>query len=213
MTGKQARRLAIDGGMALLLLLLMGASLTGGGVHEWMGIALTLLIGLHLYYNRSWLKALGKGKWRWRRSIGTLINGLLLLSLIGLILASLPISSEVFGWYPWPATTMLPSQLHIAFACWFFLLAALHLGMQWSRVMPHLPQRLTTPTLPERLLGLALAGYGVWAFLARNIHEKVTLQASFDFARFDASWMAFLVDYTAIFFLFTLLGYRLLGRK
>lgn len=199
--------------MALLLILLMGQALTGGAIHEWMGVALTALIGLHLYYNKAWLKALTKGKYRWRRTVGTVLNALLCLSLLVLIGASMPISSELFPWFAWGAESMFPSQLHIAASNWFYLLAALHLGMQWPRIMPLLPKRLVNLTLLERFFGLAIAGYGAWAFFARNIHEKLVLRASFDFGRLDAQWLSFLADYIAIFVLFSLLGYRLLAQK
>lgn len=213
MTAKQARRLAIDGGMLLLLILLMGQALTGGALHEWMGIALTALIGLHLYYNKAWLKALTKGKYRWRRTAGTVINALLLTSLLVLIIASLPISGTLFPWFPVRAQSMFPSQLHIAASNWFFLLAALHLGMQWPRVMPSLPKRLVSPTFLERLLGVGIAGYGLWAFFARNVHEKLVMYSAFDFSRLQADWLSFIVDYLALFFLFAHLGYYLLAQR
>lgn len=213
MTAKQARRLAVDGGMLLLLILLMGQGLTGGAIHEWMGVGLTILIALHLYYNKAWLKALTKGKYRWRRTVGTTINVLLFVSLLVLILASLPISLTLFPWFSWGAESMFPSQLHIVASNWFFLLAALHLGMQWPRVMPSLPKRLTSPTRLERLFGLGVVGWGVWAFFARNVYEKLVLYATFDFSRLGASWLSFLVDYGALFFLFTLLGYRFLAQR
>lgn len=213
MTTKQARRLAIDGGMLFLLILLMGQALTGGVLHEWMGMALTGLIGLHLYENKAWLKALTKGKYRWRRSIGTGINALLFTSLLVLILASLPISAVFFSWFPWRAQSIFPSQVHIAASNWFFLLAALHLGMQWPRVMPSLPKRLSSPTRLERLFGLLIAGYGIWIFFARNVHEKLVMYSAFDFSRMQESWLAFAVDYLSLFTLFTLLGYYLLAQR
>ena len=55
------KRWITDLALTVILLLLMGYSLIGEAVHEWLGIAMLVLIVLHHIWNRAWYKGLGKG--------------------------------------------------------------------------------------------------------------------------------------------------------
>lgn len=212
MRTKQKLRLVTDGAMLLLLVLLMGYGLTGGELHEWLGLGVTLVVGLHLWLNAAWFKALLQGKYRWRRVVATSVNLLLVLTLLGLILAAMPISGTLFPFVKLFSEYAWPSQLHITLSNWFLVLSALHLGMQWGRVQPHLPRPLVASALSRWALYL-LATYGLWAMWTRRLHEKLVFYSSFDFARFDATWLGLIVDYFAIFACLALSSQRLLVKQ
>ena len=82
---------------------------------------------------------LQRARYNLRRVSGLVINLLMFIALLTLILASLPISSEVFPCFRLFADEMLPAQTHILAGNWLFILIAIHLGMQWNRVQPFLP--------------------------------------------------------------------------
>lgn len=65
---------------------------------------------------------------------------LMFIALLTLVLASLPISSEVFPWFQLFTDEMLPTQIHILAGNWLFVLIAIHLvcsGTGYSRSYRH----------------------------------------------------------------------------
>ena len=80
-TNKMIRRI-VDAVMTVLLLCLMAYQVTGEVLHEWIGISMTLLVILHQILNRKWYGALFKGKYNPYRTVTTILNLLLLLSLL-----------------------------------------------------------------------------------------------------------------------------------
>ena len=61
MTRNLSLRLAVDGGMIVLLLLLMAFERVGRMAHEWLGLALFFLFIVHHALNRRRLQALLRG--------------------------------------------------------------------------------------------------------------------------------------------------------
>lgn len=207
MKRKQAFRLTIDALMLIILFVVMGYSLTGNTVHEWMGIALTALVVVHLILNKSWFTNLLKGKYRWRRAVGLIINGLLILTFLAIILSSMPISAEVFPFVHLFEEEMWPATIHIVLAYWFFLLCAVHLGMQWPRVMPHLPKALReSRTVAPAVLGL-ISLYGLCALWSRGVFAKLVMTDIMELVREPDVWTKFLLDYGSIFVLLSCVGY------
>nr|MCR5300710.1 hypothetical protein [Erysipelotrichaceae bacterium] len=65
MKGKTIRtlKMIIDAGMSVLLLCLMAYQVTGEVLHEWIGMAMTLLVIVHQILNRRWYAVVFKGKY------------------------------------------------------------------------------------------------------------------------------------------------------
>ena len=62
-------------------------------IHEVVGIGLFFLVILHLYYNKHYFKAITKGKYDLKRTLGLIINIGLLISLLITIITGI-ISSQ-----------------------------------------------------------------------------------------------------------------------
>lgn len=213
MKKKQTLRLVVDALLLVLLFVIMAYSLTGNTVHEWMGIALTLLTLVHLYLNKRWFASLFQGKYRWRRVATNLINSLLLISFLVMLLASMPISAEVFPFVHLYEEEMWPATLHVIAGYWFFILSGLHLGFQWPRIMKHLPKSwVSGSSLITAVQGL-ISLYGFGALWSRGLFSKMTQFSLEYFEREPDSWRDFIVDYTAIFIFMTSLGYYLLVKR
>lgn len=213
MSKKQIFRLVIDGTMLLMLFWIMAYSLTGNTLHEWSGIALTALFLVHIVLNRGWVGRIFKGRYSVRRTSGLVVNLLMFIALTTLVLASLPISSEVFPWFRLFADEMLPAQIHTLAGNWLFVLIAIHLGMQWSRVQLFLPIFSHRTTTIIRIAVVLIACYGVWAIWQRNLLPKLIMYYTFDIWRGETSIVRFLVDYIGIFTLFATMGYYLLRKR
>ena len=72
---KQKRKIQniVDAFMVLLLPILMAYSLIGEAVHEWAGIAMSLLFIMHHALNWRWYKNILKGHYSFPRVIRTIL--------------------------------------------------------------------------------------------------------------------------------------------
>ena len=82
MKPKMMFKMAVDLAMTVLLFLLMAYLLVGETAHEWLGLAMFLLFILHHVLNWRWYRSLFKGKYTPIRILQTLLNILLLASMI-----------------------------------------------------------------------------------------------------------------------------------
>ena len=57
-----SKRWITDLALTAILLPLMGYSLIGETVHEWLGIAMLVLIVLHHIWNHAWYRGVDKGR-------------------------------------------------------------------------------------------------------------------------------------------------------
>lgn len=210
---KQILRLSVDTAMLILLFVVMSYDVTGNTLHEWIGIALMCLFVIHIALNFAWARQVVKGRYGFRRILGTTINILLLTSLIMTLAASLPISSEVFPWFRLFATEAFPVQIHIAAGNWMFILVAMHFGTQWHRVRIYLPCTSKSVSTAIGMVVIAVACYGVWALWQRNLLPKLVMYYSFDFWRGNVSVMRFVADYISIFAFFAVIAYHIVGIK
>ena len=94
------KRWITDLALTVILLLLMGYSLIGEAVHEWLGLVMLALIVLHHIWNHVWYKGLGKGRMSIYRAAQTLLTFLLLLSVIGSLFSGLVLSQYVLDFFP-----------------------------------------------------------------------------------------------------------------
>ena len=113
----------------------------------------------------------------------------------------------VAGWQAWART------LHMLSAYWGFVVISLHLGLHWSVMLGMarriLPSRLRPRTV--RTVGLLIAGYGMYAFVKREIGSYMFLKTQFVFFDFDEPVALFLLDYMAVMVLFVCIGHYLSG--
>ena len=96
-------------------------------------------------------------------------------------------------------------------AYWGLVVLSLHLGIHWGMMMGMAKKLLKIP-LPacRRLLqGMAclIAGYGIYAFLKREIGSYMLLKSHFVFFDFEEPLALFLMDYIAVMGLFVWIGH------
>ena len=135
MKPKMMFKMAVDLAMTVLLFLLMAYLLVGETAHEWLGLAMFLLFILHHVLNWRWYRSLFKGKYTPIRILQTLLNILLLASMIGLMVSGIILSRKVFDFLPVSGGMGFARMLHMLASYWGFLFMSLHLGLHWSMVM------------------------------------------------------------------------------
>ncbi|WP_080667956.1 DUF4405 domain-containing protein [Fusobacterium nucleatum] len=109
----------------------------------WLGMTMGILVILHIFLNRWWYKNLFKGKYSLMRIIQTIINFLILLTILGSLISGVTMSRYIFpALVPYNNYMALSRALHILSAYWGFVLMSIHLGLHWSMLFSILNQKL-----------------------------------------------------------------------
>ena len=204
MKPKAAAKFAVDIFMVLSLLLVMGYQFWGEAPHEWIGTGMFFLFITHHILNGHWHKALSKGKYSTMRIFMLLINALALISMLAQIYSSVVMSRYVFDFLPFGGNMSLARRLHILGAYWGFLFMSLHLGLHWSMILGTLQKavwikrRSKILSTSAFITGLAISGYGAYAFVERNFFTYLFLKSEFVFLDYNEPKMLFYIDYLAL---------------
>lgn len=204
MKPKAMIKLAVDILMTLSLLFLMGYHLWGDALHEWVGTGLFVLFIAHHILNGKWHKTLFKGKYNAMRIITLVIDFLVLVSILAQMYSGIVMSRYVFEFLPIDGQMALARRLHLLGAYWGFLLMSLHLGLHWNMIL-----RITRKAAMIKsssqirniivcIVGLAIAGYGVWVFVKRDYPTYLFLKTEFVFFDYNENKLLFYLDYLAL---------------
>lgn len=213
MKPKAILKIAVDIAMTAALLLLMTYEMIGQAMHEWVGIGMFMLFVLHHILNGKWSKNLLKGKYTSLRIVQTMLVVLVLLSMLGSMVSGIILSRHALSFLPISSGRAFARTLHMISAYWGFVFMSLHLGFHWSMMM-NMAGRLTAkPSAIRkwglRVVGLFIAGYGVYAFVKRDIGNYMLLKNQFVFFDFEEPLMLFLLDYISVMGLFVFIGHYL----
>lgn len=213
MKPKQTFKIVIDILMTVLLLLLMAYSLVGEKAHEWLGIGMFVLFILHHILNNNWSRNLLNGRYTPFCILQTALVILALASMLGSMISGIVLSRYALSFLPITGGQSWARTLHMLCAYWGFVVISLHIGLHWN-IMMNMAKKMfhkssVIRTWVVRLVGLLTAGYGVYAFVKRQIGSYMFLINQFVFFDYEEPLMRFLLDYVAVMVLFATLGYYL----
>ena len=195
-------RLVIDLSMTVLMLVAMAYQITGNTIHELVGVILFLLFITHNFLNRRWYKTIFKGKYNVQRILSIVINLLFLVSMAVVLLSSIPISRDIFAFFP-KNNNMILLQIHVMTSYWGFILMAVHIGMSWGTIINAVRKMTgitsTNPirTIVFRVLAVLIVVYGVQASFEREMLYKLTVYNPFGWNN-DNYYLGFLLDHLSI---------------
>ncbi len=195
-------KIVVDIGMTVLLLLLMTYELIGEAMHEWLGIGMFGLFIIHHILNRKWIRSIVKGKYTPLRLWQTVLVIGILLTMAGSMYSGIILSKHVLSFLPIKGGQSLARNVHMISAYWGFVLMSLHLGLHWV-MMIGMAKRFVkeVPILLIWLLRgitVLVAGYGVYAFIQREIGQYMLLKNEYVFFDFQEPLIFFLADYIAV---------------
>ena len=211
MKPKQILKMIIDIAMTVLFLVLMAYHVTGNSLHEWLGVTLFLLFIVHHVLNRKWYKGLFKGKYTASRVLMAAVNFLLFAAMVGMMISGMMLSREVFGFLDLRAG-MFGRRLHMVSTAWGFCLMAAHIGLHWGMVVGMAKKILVNGKwagIVARGIAVLLAVYGIYAFISRQIGERMLLLMEYAFFDYGEPAVFFFADYVCILILFAALSYYL----
>ncbi|MGN0394559.1 MAG: DUF4405 domain-containing protein [Coprococcus sp.] len=206
-------KILVDIGMTISLLFLMTYELIGQATHEWIGVIIFILFIVHHILNHKWSKHLLKGKYTLYRMIQTVLVFGVLATMIGAMVSGIILSRHVFSFLPVNGRRSLARSIHMLSAYWGLVLMSLHLGFHWSMMMGMarklVKKQSSLRTWMLRMIALLIAGFGIWAFIKRQIGSYMLLRNQFVFFDFDEPLVLFLADYLAVMGLFVVVGHYL----
>lgn len=223
MKPKMVWKPAVDLAMTAALLLLMAYGLIGEAAHEWIGIGMFLLFVLHHILNGSFGRNILKGKYSPVRVVQTGLVVLILCTMIGSMVSGVILSRYALAFLPIKGGLSLARNLHMICAYWGFVLMSVHLGFHWSMILGMARQLFRESSAVRkwagRTLALVISGYGIYAFIKRDIGDYMFLRSHFVFFDYEEPLLFFYLDYIAVMGLFVFLGYyvcaglRMIGRE
>lgn len=211
MKPKMIVKLTTDVVMTAGMLLLMTYELIGQTVHEWIGVAVFVLFVLHHVLNSHWSRSLLRGKYTAARILQTVLVVLVLLSMLGSMFSGVILSRHVFSFISIRGWRSFARNLHMISAYWGFVFMALHLGFHWNMIMGMAKKLVKHEsafrTWTLRIIAALTAGYGIYAFIRRQIGSYMLLKNQFVFFDFEEPLIFFFIDYLAVMGLFVFLGH------
>ncbi len=223
MSKKAICRILVDLLMTVALLFLMTYNMLGDAFHEWLGAGMLVLFLLHHILNFKWSRAIFRGKYTAYRVLQTALVLLILLTMLGSLVSGIILSHHVFTFLGIDGGRSFARTLHLVCAYWNLVLLSFHLGLHWNSMMAMAKRASGKPSATRtwvlRVLAFLVAGYGVFAFLRRDIVSYMTLQTQFVFFNYEEPLFLLLADYLAIMGLFVFMGhyvataFRGLGKK
>lgn len=190
--------------MMLGLVASMSYSLLGESVHEWVGTAVLVCFIWHLLRNRGWFSALRRGRYTGGRMVGSIVNGLILFTVLGLCVSSLMLSKYVFAFLPLSLPEGVGQTPHQVCAYWGFLLMAVHLGWHGRSLAAAVKRHIALPGAVWRGVLALVIVVGVVSAVLHQYPAHLFLQVR----GFESGLglLPFLVGEAALFALFALAG-------
>lgn len=213
MKPKQIIKIVTDILMTVVILLLMAYSLVGEKAHEWLGIGMFVLFVLHHVLNNAWGRNLLRGRYTPFRILQTVLVVLALVCMLGSVVSGIVLSRYALSFLPIRGGQSWARTVHMLCAYWGFIVISLHLGLHWN-IMLGMAEKIfhkssALRTWAARAVGLSIAGYGVYAFVRRQIGSYMFLKIQFVFFDYEEPLIWFLLDYIAVMGLFVLIGHYL----
>lgn len=190
--------------MTALLLLIMDYRFTGNALHEIGGVVFALLFIFHNVLNRRWYEVFFKGGQSLRRVLMTVVNLLLVVTVVTAFVTGALISATVFAPLDIRSRSLFVHDLHQGAAFASFIFIAIHLGMHWEMLMAKLKNWLHIDAsslgwvIMSRIISIVVITFGIYASFTNNIGEKLLMQRVFIGWGEEPSLWGFLLDYFAI---------------
>ncbi len=207
-------RIIVDVLMFVCYVILMGYHIVAHEVHEILGVITFGLFIVHHILNIRWYKSIFKGKYNLYRVIQIIIDMLLLVSMIGIIVSSMMISSTVFSFLGLK-TTQFGRSLHMISTAWGFVFMGVHLGMHLNVILYKVNKKMKDSTFEYvyYLIMVLFMLYGLYSFIDTEMWKDMFLVSKFKFFDYNQSPILFYLGEVCIIFLFAFGIYILLNLR
>ena len=195
----------IDIMMSTLLMCLMAFQVTGERAHEWIGIAMVILVITHQVLNRKWYTALFKGKYNLYRLLNTIVDILLIISFLLTAISGMSMSNHAVPFMYSFINVNNARVMHLAFSYWSFILMGLHIGVHISIMTSKMPK---TIKLILSILMTVVAGYGLYLFINSGIRNYILFKTHFAFLDYEKSAVVVFLENLSMLSFFSFIAHN-----
>ena len=191
-------KMIIDILMYILFIILMGHHITENFIHEILGTILFILFIVHHILNIRYFKTILKGKYTFRRSIVLIVDILLFISMIGIIISAINISSNVFSFLN-ISTKIWGRRLHMLSTSWGFIFMSIHVGLHLNIIIGKLNRKMKNGIFEYLyyFILILLVIYGVYSFIKLNFISDMFLLNTFKYYDYNESPIVFYLHVTS----------------
>ena len=122
--------------MPIMMITLMVYQLIGIAYHEYAGTALFIIFIIHNILNIKWYSKLFKGSYTPYRILSTIINILLLITMILLMISGIIMSEYTFSFLNINSGMAISRLIHLSASHLGFILVSIHMGMHLGIFLP-----------------------------------------------------------------------------
>ena len=198
----------VDIAMTVILLCLMAYQVSGEALHEWFGIAMTILLIVHHILNRRWYVSLFKGRYNPYRIMTTSANMMLLIAIGLTAVCGMSMSNHAVPFLYGILPVSFARRIHLSISYWSFLLMGLHLGFHLPAMTAKMNLSKTTGTVLNCLF-VVVAGLGLGCFLRNGISDYLFFKTPFAFFDYDKSGLMVFLENLAELLCFAFIGTNL----
>ena len=208
MNKRKTANIIIDLSMVVLMPLLMAYSLIGEEFHEIVGSVIFVLFIFHQILHLKWWKAIPRGKNHPYRVFITAFNIVLLIVMFLQPLSGIALSKHIYTFLQLKGVAATARTIHMICAYWCYVLLSLHLGLHTDQIIRPLKSKKSFGIIKwiGRIVFIAIAAYGIYAFIHRGFWGYMSGRTMFAFFDFSESRVLFIADYLAVMTLFAVIG-------
>lgn len=188
----------VDAMLAVLLVAVTSTSLREDAAHEWLGIALVILMAGHFWLNRAGLlrplARLVDKKAPTVQGMLQLVIDILLIALLACMAgSSIVISQHALWWLPSLPGAADARALHLSCSYWIFALSFVHAGLHVRK-------------LPHWTICVALVAAGAWATWRLSLLPYLLLQVDYPIVDLYTPLALIVLEHALAAALFALVG-------
>lgn len=196
----------IDMLMTIALMCLMAYQVTGEKAHEWIGIAMVMLVIVHQVLNKKWYAVLFSGKYNFYRIFSTIINVLLLIAFTLTAISGMSMSNYAVPFLYGIISVNTARIMHLAFSYWSFILMGLHVGLHINVMTSKMPKNVKSVF---GIIMLLIAGCGFYLFIKSGIINYITFKSHFAFLDYEKNAILIFFENFAMLSFFAFLSHKM----
>ena len=193
----------IDIILAVVLLALISYQATGEKIHEWIGIAMTVLVVSHLVMNRKFFASLPNGKYNAYRTVLMVTDILLLLCFFITALCGMSMSSNAVPYLNGIIPVSFARTAHLALSHWTFAIMGLHIGYHLSALITKTDKKKKAVILS--VVGTASA-FGIYLLVRNGIFGYMFFIKRFAFFDYEKAAVLVILENMLMLLPFILAG-------
>ncbi len=205
------KKLIVDTLMFILMLLEFSRIFTGALIHEIIGIALLILVIIHLILNKNYLSNIPKAKYNSKNLIMLIVNILLICSFLLTTVFGLLSSQETLTFLNIHNLTII--KLHKIFGNISLIIVGIHLGINFNAMFGKIT-KLIKNNIVNYILGIVIIAIGIFSSIKVDFTKHVI--GEYGFGIKEGNIIINILEYLSIILMITIIInfiYKRIGDK